>query len=364
MSSFDVAERIEILLALALTFAKSQMTGTHEEIISTGETDTLWKALSELSTELNPSDQQALANRAEQCAKLTQNEQFQWVQRTLEQARANRKFAFLDEHTHPSHITIALREEPRYIQLLVLRSLPRSVAEATAAALKLVLPSNSPHDRALTEGLASDGPLVSDNHESLAADRAHTREIFVIVQRVFLSHFVTIDELRQPRDLDLLTRAELARLVWLLGVRETAIACRGIPAIEALAPFLRRFPAEDARAIASHIPNLTNIEPQRVAFAEQLINASLSLELAPKVVLNHIGMQMLAVSLGASDAQRWRFTAQKIPVEVAKELVEMIAHHRHHDKPEMIGRIAEEIEALAAKLRRETVKDKKSDALY
>ena len=305
--------RVDILLALALAFDRS-------EGGEAGATES--KSPLDLFDALDDRHRQALERRAKWHARLARDKQSSWLVATL--ARVRETVAPLDEHVHTSHIVEALREEPVRVQLLVINHLPRQLITETMAALRLPSTMRSQ-------------PLPP--------------EIMRIVRRVFLSHFVSLDQLQSPAHLDLLSGAELARLVRLLGVRETAIACRGIAAVESVASFLRRFPAEDARAIATHLTTLTKIEPHRVAFAGRQVEEALRVEPEPEAMLDRIGMRLLALSFVGSDAARLRYTTQKLPVEAGRALGAMVQECCQQDEQEMMHNLAGGTEILAASLR-------------
>jgi hypothetical protein len=132
--------------------------------------------------------------------------------------------------------------------------------------------------------------------------------------------------LERPTPLEFFSGAELARLVRLLGVRETALACRGIAAVEAVAAFLKRFAPEDARAIAAHLRTLTSVEPRRVAFAGQHVHEALRAEPDPGAMLDRVGLRLLSTALsGRARRTSLLYAAQKLPVEAARWLRLMAA---------------------------------------
>jgi hypothetical protein len=183
----------------------------------------------------------------------------------------------------------------------------------------------------------------------------------------FLSRFVSADELLARTPLELLSGAELARLVRLLGVRETAVACRGIEAVEAVASFLRRFAHEDARAVAAHMRSLAEVDARRVAFAEQVVREALLGEDDPRAMLDRAGLRLLAVALaGAENRLRLRYTAQKLPVEAARWLEESaraVAAQAEAQGPNgraLLRSIARDTEAFAAGLQRGRRKSRES----
>jgi hypothetical protein len=368
MSSHPEPERIETLLALAVAFGRETFGETDDELDD--ERANVAPALSALRvlSALDADDRQALERRAEWYVKLAPEKQERWVARTL--GRARHRHTQLDEHIHPSHIIAALNEESARIQTLILHHLPPTLATICTAALQTGATENAsspatngnahlPDLSNQKEGLRrrrSDSPLrvepISPPRNELLMNETLPPEIVELVRETFLSHFVTAGDLRHSTTLDFLSGTELGRLMRLVSVRETALACRGIDRVEAVASFLRRFAAEDARAIASHIAMLTEVEPQRVRFAEKLLHEALSSSPEPAAMLYLIGMRLLALTLTQQGEEHLAYTAQKLPIEAARLLREEAAACCQQYERGMTRRIAREIESLAANLRR------------
>lgn len=308
-------ERVEVLLALADAFAAG---GARDELLSTFDDDT----------------RQAVRRRGEWLDRLTPEKQRDWLRHTLSRVRPLARAAPpLDEHLHHSHVTEALRGEPERVRRLVVGHLPPALAAACMAGL----------------GLSDASPRGDAERE-----REPETEVVAVVRRVFLSHFITLSDVERPTPLDLLSGAELARLVRLLGVRETALACRGIEAVEAVAAFLKRFAPEDARAIAAHLRTLTSVEPWRVARAGQHVHEALRAEPDPGAMLDRTGLRLLAAALsGRARRASLRYAAQKLPVEAARWLRLMAATGAQGGEASEARRlVAREVEEVAAGLRR------------
>lgn len=330
-------ERIEVLLALADAFAG----GAGEDGPRPSE------EREELLSALDEETRQALRRRGQWLDRLAPEKRRDWLRHTLSRARPQTWAAPpLDEHLHHSHVTEALRGEPERVRRLVVAHLPPALAAACTRALRLA-----------EEAGGGD------------AEREGTPpapEVVAVVRRVFLSHFITLADVERPTPLDFFSGAELARLVRLLGVRETALACRGIPAVEAVAAFLKRFAPEDARALAAHIRRLTDVDPRRVALAAQHVHDALRAEPEPGAMLDRVGLRMLATALSG----RWRraslrYAAQKLPVEAARWLRLVAATGASDGAPAVTGSdetietrrlITREVEEAAADLKRRHVR--------
>lgn len=390
MSSTPDSQRIDLLLALALIFAEGEARedeevsdGDEASVEEGGEGARRLEGALELLSGIGASGRLAVERRAEWFARLAPEKQHGWLAHMLGRARARERLAQLDEHVHPSHVVEALMQEPPHIQTLIIRHLPPALAVQTAKALGVALPApddsrpnmqatgddgSSPgsfrveQSRVTTaEAVAHEGHAAADGGVSSLAEATPAPEVISVVRRAFLSHFVSAGELTRPTPLDLLPGIELARLIRLLGVRETALACRGIAAKEAVASFLRRFAAEDARAIATHIATLTSVEPQRIAFAEEIVREAIGGETEPGTMLDRAGLHLLAIALAGRDESQLRYTAQKLPLETARWLRETVektaatppATHGDGDHMrDMVRLVARETETLAAGMRR------------
>ncbi|HEV2801899.1 MAG TPA: hypothetical protein VGW12_15590 [Pyrinomonadaceae bacterium] len=324
------AERTDTLLALSIAFGHRLPEGVEGERDDAEDTNQssefgLFDALGETA-------RQSLVRRAQWYSKLAPDKQRHWLARTL--ARAHPGVAQLDEHVHPSHILEALRDEPPRVRALILRHLPAPLAAACDAALNEQSAQSS-----------ANAPLMEDAEEP-------SPEIVALVRKVFLSNFVAPGELRNPSPIESSTGAELARLVRLLGVRETAVACRGIERAEAVGSFLRRFSAENARAILAHMQTLVNVEPERVALSETLVHEAMEHEQEPEAMLDRLGMRVLAAALAAreSESERATYVAQKLPLEAARALRSMVGDCCARYEHEMVRIIGREAESLAQSL--------------
>lgn len=337
-------ERVDTLLALALISSHSETKGALEDkfgerTITIGPNGSAFFSAPAPLSELKNADKQIVACRAAWYAELTPEEQSNWLRRTLSRFhnQAHQQVDRLDEHVHPSHIVEVLRTEPRRVQMLVLRYLPRTLAAMSAVALDIILEA------------------ASRDPETISSDTAPAPQVVAVVSRMFLSHFVAVDALRNPTDLDLLSGVKLAMLVRLLGARETAIACRGIAAVEAVASFLRRFSTEDAQAIAAHLAALSSVDPGRIAFAGKLLLTALSAQQETRAMINHVGMSLLAMAMVERDEAGRRYTEQKLPVEAAEGLRTLVDEWAVDADREMVHRVAKETEVLAMDVRRASI---------
>jgi hypothetical protein len=330
MSSNPETERVDMLLALALAFGETEAGGEVSGETTMPEGSNVADPLATLSA-LPGATRQAVARRAEWFAKLPPQNQHAWVAHML--ARARGPVPRFDERVHTSHVAEHLRDEPPRVRELVLSYLPERVAEEVWAQLG-----------ARRQAHAGESTGIAP-------------EIIAVVRREFLSRFEPPPEAARARPLDLLPGAGLARLVRVLGVRETAHACRGIEAVEAVASFLRRFEPEDFQAIRTHLYSPAEVSHARVRFAEEVVRDALPARAEPAAMLDLVGLRMLANSFGReADSPRLRYAAQKLPAEAARLLYEMAREGLtrfaggEDDAAEIRRALARETEAVAAGL--------------
>lgn len=334
LNSSDNQERLDTFLALALAFHGKDAV-TEEDNVGKEQSSYALRFLKDLGID-NPS----LTERAGMYEKLEQDKQEKWLKRALGSTYVRGRAIHLDKQIHHTHLSQMLRAEPVRIQILILKNLPKNLAEQIASELGIFNFFQEFIKDATSE---SDLPMP---------------EVASVVRRVFLSNFVTADDLYLLKPLDSLSSVELVNFIHILGARETAIACRGIDNVETVAAFLRRFTPEDARAIASYISNLKDLEPARVLFAEKLIQAALAAGLTHNAMLDRIGSNLIMIALVGSDETRLRYAQQKIPFNASAEIRTMFdAASNEYTKADageraMQNFIAREIEYLASAFRK------------
>ena len=239
----------------------------------------------------------------------TETERADWSARL--KASIGRDEPFLDENIHHSHIENALLTE-------------------TPAIRKII-------SDAVNDGAAKN--VSPPNGKRFLLEKQ--------VRRVFASKFVSLNEIENATAFDRLSGSQLARLVRLAGVREVSTACLRIEAVEAVAAFIRNFPAEDARMIAAHLASVPEISEDRIAFAEKLVHAAFEIEPNPSAMLDWLGVRLTGILLCRNDDRRVRYTQQKLPHEFSSRLPIIIDENCRRTPPAMQREIAAEIERLA-----------------
>lgn len=232
---------------------------------------------------------------------------------------------FLDENIHWSHIEEPLKNEPSAVRRIVFDALP----EAGKTYLK---------------------ERVDIESEQLPQPEEHGNKAGLVkqaVQRAFAKQFTSLSDLDKPTAFDRLSGTQTVRLIRLAGIREVAYACARIEAVETLAAFLKRFPAEAARAIATQLNSLPKTSEERILFAENLVQTAFENEPQPSAMLDLLGIWLIGIRVCESPANRIRYAQQKLPKEFAPELSEIIDSQCRKTPPNLQKEVSAEIENLA-----------------
>jgi hypothetical protein len=220
-----------------------------------------------------------------------------WSETRLEKIRGRGQTKRLDENINPSQMVGVLSREPKAIQYLILRNLPPDLSRRISLYLDLnFLPAEPP---------AKNASQIDE-------------EIVALVRQKFLSNFIALEDLFEADEVDRFSVDELENFIRHLGLREIAIACRGINSKETLAAFLNRFDEEDAREIALNLTELDKIRPFWVAQADELVRKSWRADLPPAKVIKKIGFQLLAAAFVLRDETKCVYAAQKLPARDVK----------------------------------------------
>ncbi len=311
-------DRLEIFLALALNRRARENSINEDAPTLSEQMPALFEYLSAAETEKLERIWRDYQNK-------TAPEKSVWRGRVIALIGADE--FFIDEQVHQSHISEALKKEIPSVRRIVRRLLPPDFP----------FDPNSAHDDSQT----FDAPFEKSR---LPLEKT--------VRRAFAKHFVALRDLKKITAFDRLSGAQTARLIRLNGIREVATACVRIEAVEAVAAFLRIFSAEDAQAIAAQLNALPNLPEERLMFAEQIVQATLESEPQPSAMLDLLGIQLLGVVLYGADDWQIRYAKQKLPLEIAPKLAEIIDERRIETNANLREQISTEIERLAQTLLR------------
>ncbi|MFQ3581365.1 MAG: hypothetical protein SNJ62_10015 [Chloracidobacterium sp.] len=230
-----------------------------------------------------------------------------WLAPTLDdlRRRVRQKPLTLDARIHPSHIAAVLRDEPPYIQRLLLATLPAPTGASVA--------------RALRQGQARLNP----------DDLAPVAPVLNAVRQRFLEHFVSADQIAPLTAFDELTEAELHQVAQAVGIAELALAGYDLPTTEAVTALLRRFAETEARAIAEQIAAL-RVQPKAPAvarreFARQIVRSAMTHHKRDPELTTTLGWQVVMTAVPAAcEANRLAFMFQKLTPKLVRRLQEWL----------------------------------------
>ena len=330
--------RTDVLLALAVAFSRSSAADATGPSLDSSAVQTGVASIG-LPGSLSSDERQSMEKRLQWLEQKSPDELLAWVATVLRQTLAGigPDSGYLDESIHQSHVLAALQREPNRIRMLILQYLPRDLATALAKVLEL---------RWETEQTADDS-----DQERTGCEPVLDARLIRVVRRAFLSNFITAEMLSDLRQFDLLSNIELARLIRLLGVQQTAIACRGVTEAETVASFLQHFSAEDSAAIARHMLATEAIEARWVEFAQQLVQSAMNSGAEGATLLEQVGLSLLAAVLAGHDMQRRRYTQQKLPLDVSHKLEAMISDCEQTRDTELEQVLADDVETISRNLR-------------
>lgn len=332
MKTLSKAEKTDVLLVLALAFQKK---------FSENNLEIKDRTVSELAEKnfsaINADDFQKLKKRAAFFDELPPENLNFWQEIQLDKLRRRGRATLLDENINPAHIAETLSREPKAIQNLILKNLPAELSNRIIKYLEIYF-------------------SIKDLQTSSAENKkAVNNEIVALVKRKFLANFVAFEDIYEPKELDKFSVGELEQFIYHAGLRETAIACRGIGSKETLAAFLNRFEQTEAREIARYMTELEEIKPFWVTQADELVRRSWRDDFPPDKVLRKIGFKLLALGFAGRDASARRYTAQKLSVYDAESWQKMLSRNEKkledgtEDEILQITKRQKSIERLAAK---------------
>lgn len=331
IESISKTEKADILLALALAY-ENKPGGTENR----KNAETARRLTENLFMGFSREDLKNLGERADYFDRLSPENQKLWQKLRLDKIRRRGLVERLDGNIHPSHIAEILNREPKPIQLLVLKNLPVLLSRKIAENLNTGLVEN--------EYSADQTNLnVSINDD-----------IVTLIREQFVANFVALEDVFEPSDTDKIPIQKFDAFLRQLGIRETAIACRGINSKETLAAFLNRFDEINAKEIAKNITELENVNPVWVERADRLLRKTLENQFHPETLLRGLGCKILAMTFVRRDAAARKYTAQKMPLVEAKIWFEMIKESEQENgtasenERQMFDRRSRIVERLAA----------------
>lgn len=271
-------ENLDILLVLGLAFENMQPNPNPK---------TMSQIVEDSFDAMSADDFSALQLRAEFLDGYSIENRALWREICLEKLIYQKRFVRLDENINPAHIGNVLSREPKSIQKHILRNLPNELAQRMAQYLEI--------------------KFDSENEKPASINK----EIAELIRKVFLSNFVSYEDIYEPLEIDGLSVFELNKFIHHLGLREIAIACRGIAAKETLASFLNSFSPDDTREIVSYLTELEKIQPFWVSQADEIVRNNWESEANPDKISAKIGFELLAVAFVHRNQTARKYTLQK-----------------------------------------------------
>ncbi len=292
-AAISKAERLDLLIALSRLFERGEMGETTDAVTI------VEKFAQTFAFDLSESDLSLWRERAVGLDNLSAENQQIWLNYWLEKIKRRGTSARLDSLIHPSQIVKFLKSEPKNVQTLIIRNLPTESQLQISAELKI----NSAQNVA---GIVRD-------------------DVLEIIKKNFLGNFNAYEDIFEPQETDRFNYGEISDFVYLLGIRETAIACRGLKSKESLAVFLNRFDKRDAHEIARFITQLEKIKPFWVFQADRLIQNLWTNSVKPHDFLTALGLKLFALAYSDRDAAAQKFTEQKLSVADSEKWTDFLA---------------------------------------
>lgn len=302
LEAISKTEKADLLLMLALAFEKKFSENGDESAAKNGS------ALSEKYFKtFSGDDAKRLKARIEYFDRLQPEKRRHWQTTRLDKLRRRGLIERLDANIHPLQIAEILNREPREIQLLVLKNLPDVLGRRVAESLR-------------TKISAADFSVEKTNSNHQVSD-----DIVALVRREFVANFIALEDVFESFDTDKIPIQKFEGFIRHLGIRETAIACRGISSKETLAAFLNRFDEQSAKEIAENVAHLENVKPFWVERADRLLRKTLENQFQPETLLRSLGFKILAIAFVRRDSSARKYTAQKMMPFEAQNWHELIA---------------------------------------
>jgi hypothetical protein len=298
MNTLSLEERADVLIALSIVF--DRRTGERDRI---APERAISKVVGDSLRSLNSPRREKVIERAAELGSLSDFHLQRWLGRSIDNVRRRGSSTKLDQHINAEQIAKVLKNEPHPIRRSILNYLPFDLSQDVERLLDPVSGVHSVNDEFL-----NDLPP----------------EIIEVVKRRFLANFVQIESVCDANALDELSGDELRQFIRFLGLREIAVACRGIKSKEKIAAFLCRFAEEDAKEIAMYLSNLDQVEPIWVSIADRIVQRLWNRRLRPHQIVHKIGLELLARAYAERSNNAARYTSQKLSCRDAARLEKMI----------------------------------------
>lgn len=294
-------ENLDILLILASTFENTLPESVNKSLIQLAE---------EKFSALPAEKQNAIKKRAGFIDKLPAENRDIWREICLGKLLNRDRTIKLDQNINPVHIGVVLSRESFSIQKHILKNLPLDLSKRIAQYLGIEF-ENEPQEAI----------QINESIDDL-------------IKNEFMSHFVSLEDIYEPIDIDRISLHNIVKFINHLGLREIAIACRGINSKETLAAFLNSFNPDNTREIVEYLTELEKVKPIWVARADEMVRDNWDSQGNPEQVISKIGFKLLAISFIERDAISRKYTYQKLTSKNAqywRKILQQIEKERNSD---------------------------------
>lgn len=298
MNTLSHDEKADALIALSIVFDRQFPSGDRAE-----SERPISEIVGESLRALHARRRERIVERSERLGSFSEPQRQKWLGRWVDNLRRRGRSTKLDPHIHPEHIARALKNEPHVIRRRVLNYLPADVCQNV-------------------EDLLDSPSHMRPENDDVSRDLPPT--IIEVIKDRFLANFVQIESVCDANAADELSIDELGQFLRVLGLREIAVACRGIESREKIAAFLCRFAEEDAKTIAMYLSNLDEVEPVLVSLADRTLQRLWNRRLRPRQILHKIGLELLACAFSGRSATAVRYTSQKLSLRDAARWERML----------------------------------------
>lgn len=300
MHTLSIEEKADALIALSIVFDRASRSAAEPEKRVSAIVDGSLRAL-------GPQKRERVLERARRIGSLSAEHRQQWLGTWIENIRRRGRSTKLDPQINAEQISNVLRSEPRSIRRTILNYLPPDLAAEVELSL---------------------GPDAGIDGEQNGIKTDLPEAIVDVVKARFLANFVQFESVCDANAVDALSVDDLRHFVRTLGLREIAVACRGIRSKEKIAAFLCRFAEEDAKAIAMYLSGLDAVEPGWVSAADRMVQRIWKRRLRPHQIVHKIGLELLACAFIERSDTAIGYTSQKLSRRDAARWRKLIGSRR------------------------------------
>lgn len=298
METLSFKDKADALIALSIVFDRrfpQKNAADSERSISS--------LVDESLRGLNVSRRERVNRRAAEIESFREIRRQRWLGRWIDNVRRRGRPIKLDHNVNAEHVARILKLEPVPIRRHILSYLPADLGRDVERLL------DPDFEMRPAEDESNDLPP----------------EILEVVKQRFLDNFAQIESIGDANAIDELSVDELRQFIRVQGLREIAVACRGIRSREKIAAFLCRFSEDDAKTIAKFLAELDNVDAIWVSTADRTVKRLWNRRLRPHLILHKIGLELLACAFAERSNAAVQYTAQKLSYRDSRRWGKMIS---------------------------------------